>query len=184
MNTTFAITFLMAIGLIILILKSSKKKTASLMKTLSNVSKLIIFENFLAYYEQKLKLDDKNLLGTYAAAATNYLFSEKPADNHKTLNIKEIEIDAVDFVKQNKSTRELLVQSLRVTHTLNIQKNKNIGLDSIKILTMLGEEFPESPRVNSYFILIHRELNKLPESTKSDIMNTFPNALNYYQTKS
>lgn len=184
MNTSYAVLFLMALGLIILILKSSKKKVVSLMKALTNVSKLIIAENLLAYYEKKLKLDDKNLLGTYASAATNYLFGENPADNHKTLNIKEIEIEAVDFVKQNKSIRELLVQSLRVTHTLNIQKNTNIDLNSLKILTILGEEFPESPQVKSYFLLIHKELNKLPESTKSYILHTFPNALNYYQTKS
>lgn len=180
MNQSYVIGFLVAAGLITLILKSSNKRVMSLMHSLTSASRLIIATNFYAHYKEKLKIDNKELIFCYASAATNYLFSEKPSDIHKTLNIKEIEADAIEFIKQNRDTRELLVQSLRVTYTLKIQKNKNIEIDSLEILSLFGNEFPESPKVDRYFHLVHRELNKLPASNKSDIMNTFPNALNYY----
>lgn len=182
MNPSYLIGFLVVTVVIIYLLKNSKKKVTGLMSALSNVSKLIMWNNFFSYYKEKLKIDDESS-GFHAAAATNYLFGEKGADMHKTLNMKEIENDAIEYIKQNQNIKELLVQSIRVIHTLNMQKNKEINLDGFEILSVFGVEFPESPRMECYFQLIDRELNKLSATVKNDIKKTFPNALNYYRNQ-
>ena len=64
--------------------------------------------------------------------------------------------------------RELVVQTLRVSHTVNYHVGQ---LDPLKPETLLllhefGDEFPAEPRMDSYRTLVLRAISTLPQESQ------------------
>ncbi len=142
-----------------------KKRLLSKMNTLAYMARVVTALAALEHVRVKstgLNRDaDKEAMK--AAAMTNYLFGETPAEMHRQqLDLQAEHEAAIAWLQQDPTLQELVVQSLRVMTTANYGSGKGASLVGEDILALLGPAYPQAPEPETYEALVKRAIKALP----------------------
>lgn len=142
-----------------------KKRLLRKMDGLSSVAQMAIY---LSLKEKNEKVMDGESALLFAAAVSNYLFGKSANQRHiEQFTLEKIESTGNQLIKDNKSIRELVVQSLRVVSTVSVAAGKEaVGMN---ILSVYGREFPQSPDPGSYAELVHKSIKGMSPSVQQSL---------------
>lgn len=153
----------------------AKKRLKRKMSRLVNAAKLTSFGIFTSHLSGVYAGDksDSSRIGMIAAASVNLLFGETPNASHEGLNLREIHVNAIEYLKHDNLLRELLVQSLRVTAQLGFMENGAVTVKEEDILTTFGPEYPIAPDPDSYEHLVQKAIGTLSPDMQANIRLRF-----------
>ena len=150
-----------------------KKRAMKQMGVLFNISQMIISLGLMKYYgfDEAQSEAEKNERAARAAAGANYLFGTAPNPMHlQQFNMLEIEVEACEWLRNNPVFRELVVQSLRVSTSINSEASGTVSIVGQKLLATFGREFPNAPDPTTYEQLINKASLLLPPDYQQSIL--------------
>jgi hypothetical protein len=82
-----------------------------------------------------------------AGAAANFLNGQSPHATHVGLDLPQIYAEARQWMHDNRTMRELVVQTLRVTMQLDymVQRGDPLSEERLLVLEEFGSEFADAP---------------------------------------
>lgn len=135
-----------------------KKRTLNTMNDLVRTAQMTIGTTMIWHYGfDKAKPEtEKNELAAKAAAAANFLNGQTPSPMHAELDLPRIHEEARQWLKENATMRELVVQTLRVSYTVDyyVGRPDPLKAETLLLLHEFGDEFPAEPRMDSYKNLV------------------------------
>ena len=140
---------------------------------LLNTAKLAAHITYSHHLAKKYKEDE--LFGpikdrpAIASAAVNFLFGESPNQLHKDLPLEKIHTDALEWIKQEDSIKEMIIQSLSISKQSGATVKENIVVNRDYILDKLSSSAPPVLKLDDYEQLIQKVLNTLSPEEQTKI---------------
>ena len=150
-----------------------KKRTLNTMNNLVVTAQLTVGLALISHYgfNNAKSETEKNELAAKASAAANFLNAQTPSPMHAELDLPRIRVEARQWLKENATMRELVVQTLRVSYTVNYHVGQPDPLkpETLLLLHEFGDEFPAEPRMDSYSALVLRAISTLPQESQGPL---------------
>jgi hypothetical protein len=151
-----------------------KKRTLNTMNNFVRTAQLTIGTALICYYgfDRAKSEAEKNDVAARASAAANFLNGQTPGLLHAHLDLPRIYADTRQWLRENATMRELVVQTLRVSHTVNHQVGRpdRVTEGMLLVLREFGDEFPAEPRMDSYKTLLSRAIATLPVENRQRLI--------------
>lgn len=68
----------------------------------------------------------------------------------------------LEWLRQNRKIRELVVQSLRVSHVTYFARQSEVRTFGLDLLDEFGKEFRASPQRDTYIMLVREVISMIP----------------------
>ena len=111
-------------------------------------------------------------LAKRASAAANFLNGQPLHATHADFDLPQIYAEARQWMRDNRTMRELVVQTLRVASQVDYMVKTEEGLSEGRtlILTEFGSEFADAPRPETYEALVRRAIGTLPHRSQGRLL--------------
>src|SRR5271169_941953 len=113
-----------------------KKRVFRRMEKLVTIAQIAVSVKMTNDYglQETTSDDERNAVAATAAAGTNYLFGKSASPIHAHLDLAVEHAVAREWLKKNSPMRELVVQSLRVTHAIDWGRSGTLPEIGMKLL--------------------------------------------------
>jgi hypothetical protein len=138
------------------------------MTRVAQMTTYVALENELGVADARSE-EEKSSIAARAAARTNFLYGEAPADMHKNLDLAREHRFASDWLSANPLFRELVVQTLRVLSVVKFHRTQEVPRAEATVLDKYGHEFPSAPTPETYPVLLQRALATLTDTQQAEI---------------
>lgn len=151
-----------------------KKRVFAGMSDLAKTGQLVTGIALLKHYRVDEATDesDQTARAAKAAAIANYFFGKTSDPLHtQSFDLPALYEEGHQWLLQNASFRELVVQSLRVIATAEYGMSGNANIVGETILTRFGREFPSAPNPETYKALVYKAIASLPPVDQQRVLD-------------
>ena len=169
---------LLAVVVVVMIMRGSKRRVVSRMQALVDGAKLTTWAILMNDIKSGRTTDDlgfdrsigdgEDKLVKIVAASVNYWFGEEPSKTHEDLDLRQIYADSMRWLSRNDEARELVVQAVRSFSIVRYAKAGAADLNPPYVLEVFGKEYPAAPEPKTFEVLLRREMPRLsPDQQES-----------------
>ena len=158
-----------------------KRRVARRMNNLVRTAQMTIGVGLIQHYgfADTVSDSEKDAVAKRGSAAANFLNGQPPHETHAGLDLQQIYAEASQWMQDNPTMRELVVQTLRVSWVVDymVKRGDLPSEERMSILTKFGSEFPNAPDPNSYEALVRRAIGTLPVSSQARVLGLMETGL-------
>jgi hypothetical protein len=148
-----------------------KRRVARNVNHLARTGQATIGAALLRHYSLNSAVGDSgDDIARRGAAAANFLNGQPLHATHDDLDLPQIYAEARQWMRDNRTMRELVVQTLRVASRIESKEEDAPSEERALILAEFGSEFAEEPHPETYEALVRRAIGTLPHSPQVQLL--------------